>query len=109
MIKTEIKTLSGTLGNHDAKFLKIAKSISSIIVFVIWLLLVSLIVFLEFVDYSNWSNIWKILFNIISTIVFLWGPVCWLISKLEFFNNKDYLSDYFTLKIFKVIKNWFDK
>ena len=26
-----------------------------------------------------------------------------------FFNNKDYLSDYFTLKIFKVIKNWFDK
>ena len=21
----------------------------------------------------------------------------------------DYLSDYFTLKIFKVIKNWFDK
>ena len=28
---------------------------------------------------------------------------------LEFFNNKDYLSDYFTLKIFKVIKNWFDK
>ena len=97
------------MGNHDAKFLKIAKSISSIIVFVIWLLLVSLIVFLEFVDYSNWSNIWKILFNIISTIVFLWGPVCWLISKLEFFNNKDYLSDYFTLKIFKVIKNWFDK
>ena len=57
--------------------------------------------FLEFVDYSNWSNIWKILFNIISTIVFLWGPVSWLISKLEFFNNKDYLSDYFTLKIFK--------
>ena len=51
------------LGNHDAKFLKIAKSISSIIVFVIWLLLVFLIVFLEFVDYSNWSNIWKILFN----------------------------------------------
>ena len=31
------------------------------------------------------------------------------LGKLEFFNNKDYLSDYFTLKIFKVIKNWFDK
>lgn len=105
----KINSLSGTLGNHDAKFLKIAKSISSIIVFVIWLLLVFLIVFLEFVDYSNWSNIWKILFNILSTIVFLWGPVSWLNRNLEFFNNKDYLLEFFTTKIFKVIKNWFDK
>ena len=105
----KINSLSGTLGNHDAKFLKIAKSISSIIVFVIWLLLVFLIVFLEFVDYSNWSNIWKILFNILSTIVFLWGPVSWLNRNLEFFNIKDYLLEFFTTKIFKVIKNWFDK
>ena len=105
----KINSLSGTLGNHDAKFLKIAKSISSIIVFVIWLLLVFLIVFLEFVDYSNWSNIWKILFNILSTIVFLWGPVSWLNRNLEFFNNKDYLLEFFATKIFKVIKNWFDK
>lgn len=64
---------------------------------------------LEFVDYSNWSNIWKILFNILSTIVFLWGPVSWLNRNLEFFNNKDYLLEFFTTKIFKVIKNWFDK
>lgn len=105
----KINSLSGTLGNHDAKFLKIAKVISSIIIFVIWILSVSLIVFLEFVDYSNWSNIWKIVLNILSIFIFLWGPINWIISKLEVFNNKTYLLDFLTKKIFKVIKNWFDK
>lgn len=105
----KINSLSGTLGNHDAKFLKIAKVISSIIIFVIWILSVSLIVFLEFVDYSNWSNIWKIVLNILSIFIFLWGPINWIISKLDVFNNKTYLLDFLTKKIFKVIKNWFDK
>ena len=105
----KINSLSGTLGNHDAKFLKIAKVISSIIIFVIWILSVSLIVFLEFVDYSNWSNIRKIVLNILSIFIFLWGPINWIISKLEVFNNKTYLLDFLTKKIFKVIKNWFDK
>lgn len=105
----KINSLSGTLGNHDAKFLKIAKVISSIIIFVIWILSVSLIVFLEFVDYSNWSNIWKIVLNILSIFIFLWGPINWIISKLEVFNNKTYLLDFLTKKIFKLIKNWFDK
>jgi hypothetical protein len=106
---TEIKTLSGTLDNHDTKFLKIAKGISVGIIFIIWLVFLIFFAILEFVDYSNWSNNWTIFFNILYAIIFLSGPISWLNSKFEIFNNKDYLLDFLTKKLFKIIKNWFDK
>lgn len=102
---TEIKTLSGTLGNHDTKFLLIAKIAAGTIIFFVWLGLVVLFLTLKYIDYSNWTNIWKIVLNILSVIPALWGLLSWF----GIIKNKAYILDFLTNKIYTIIKTWFDQ
>ena len=102
---TEIKTLSGTLDNHDTKFLSIAKIAAGTIIFFVWLVLVVLFLILKYIDYSNWTNIWKIVLNILSVIPALWGLLCWF----GIIKNKAYILDFLTNKIYTIIKTWFDQ
>ena len=102
---TEIKTLSGTLDNHDTKFLSIAKIAAGTIIFFVWLGLVVLFLILKYIDYSNWTNIWKIVLNILSVIPALWGLFSWF----GFIKNKAYILDFLTNKIYTIIKTWFDQ
>ena len=103
--KTEIKTLSGTLGNHDTKFLSIAKIAAGTIIFFVWLGLVVLFLILKYIDYSNWTNICKIVLNILSVIPALWGLFSWF----GIIKNKAYILDFLTNKIYTIIKTWFDQ
>ncbi|WP_289705579.1 hypothetical protein [Bacteroides acidifaciens] len=102
---TEIKTLSGTLDNHDTKFLSIAKIAAGTIIFFVWLGLVVLFLILKYIDYSNWTNIWKIVLNILSVIPALWGLLSWF----GIIKNKAYILDFLTNKIYTIIKTWFDQ
>lgn len=102
---TEIKNLSGTLDNHDTKFLSIAKIAAGTIIFFVWLGLVVLFLILKYIDYSNWTNIWKIVLNILSVIPALWGLLSWF----GIIKNKAYILDFSTNKIYTIIKNWFDQ
>ena len=102
---TEIKTLSGTLDNHDTKFLSIAKIAAGTIIFFVWLGLVVLFIILKYIDYSNWTNIWKIVLNILSVIPALWGLLSWF----GIIKNKAYILDFLTNKIYTIIKTWFDQ
>lgn len=102
---TEIKTLSGTLDNHDTKFLSIAKIAAGTIIFFVWLGLVVLFLILKYIDYSNWTNIWKIVLNIFSVIPALWGLLSWF----GIIKNKAYILDFLTNKIYTIIKTWFDQ
>lgn len=102
---TEIKTLSGTLDNHDTKFLSIAKIAAGTIIFFVWLGLVVLFLILKYIDYSNWTNIWKIVLNILSVIPALWGLLSWF----GIIKNKAYILDFLTNKIYTIIKAWFDQ
>lgn len=102
---TEIETLSGTLGNHDTKFLSIAKIAAGTIIFFVWLGLVVLFLILKYIDYSNWTNIWKIVLNILSVIPALWGLLSWF----GIIKNKAYILDFLTNKIYTIIKTWFDQ
>lgn len=102
---TEIRTLSGTLGNHDTKFLLIAKIAAGTIIFFVWLGLVVLFLTLKYIDYSNWTNIWKIVLNILSVIPALWGLLSWF----GIIKNKAYILDFLTNKIYTIIKTWFDQ
>ena len=102
---TEIKTLSGTLDNHDTKFLSIAKIAAGTIIFFVWLGLVVLFLILKYIDYSNWTNIWKIVLNIYSVIPALWGLLSWF----GIIKNKAYILDFLTNKIYTIIKTWFDQ
>lgn len=102
---TEIKTLSGTLDNHDTKFLSIAKIAAGTIIFFVWLVLVVLFLILKYIDYSNWTNIWKIVLNILSVIPALWGLLSWF----GIIKNKAYILDFLTNKIYTIIKTWFDQ
>lgn len=102
---SKINKLSGTLDNHDDRFLSISKFIAGIIISVIWIGLVALFIVLKYIDYSNWSNIWKIIFNSLSIIPTLWGLMCWI----GIIKQKAYLLNYLTERIFKGLKNWFDK
>lgn len=102
---TEIKTLSGTLDNHDTKFLSIAKIAAVTIIFFVWLGLVVLFLILKYIDYSNWTNIWKIVLNILSVIPALWGLLSWF----GIIKNKAYILDFLTNKIYTIIKAWFDQ
>ena len=102
---TEIKTLSGTLDNHDTKFLSIAKIAAGTIIFFVWLGLVVLFLILKYIDYSNWTNIWKIVLNILSVIPALWGLLSWF----GIIKNKAYILDFLTNKIYTIIKTWFEQ
>ena len=102
---TEIKTLSGTLDNHDTKFLSIAKIAAGTIIFFVWLGLVVLFLILKYIDYSNWTNMWKIVLNIFSVIPALWGLLSWF----GIIKNKAYILDFLTNKIYTIIKTWFDQ
>lgn len=102
---TEIKTLSGTLDNHDTKFLSIAKFAAGTIILFVWLGLVVLFLILKYIDYSNWTNIWKIVLNILSVIPALWGLLSWS----GIIKNKAYILDFLTNKIYTIIKTWFDQ
>jgi hypothetical protein len=102
---SKINKLSGTLDNHDDRFLSISKFIAGIIISVIWIGLVALFIVLKYIDYSNWYNIWKIIFNSLSIIPTLWGLMCWI----GIIKQKAYLLNYLTERIFKGLKNWFDK
>ena len=102
---TEIQTLSGTLDNHDTKFLSIAKIAAGTIIFFVWLGLVVLFLILKYIDYSNWTNMWKIVLNIFSVIPALWGLLSWF----GIIKNKAYILDFLTNKIYTIIKTWFDQ
>lgn len=102
---SRISKLLGTLDSYDARFLSISKFIAGIIISVIWIGLVVLFIVLKYIDYSNWSNIWIIIINSLSIIPTLWGLMCWI----GIIKQKAYLLNYLTGKIFKRLKNWFDK
>jgi len=102
---SKINTLSGTLDSHDAKFLSIARFVAGTIITIVWCGLVILFLTLKYIDYSNWTNIWRIILNILSILPVLWGLMCWF----GIIKQKAYLLEILTNKLFKIIKNWFDK
>lgn len=102
---SKINTLSGTLDSHDAKFLSIARFVAGAIIFIVWCGLVVLFLILKYIDYSNWTDIWKIILNVLSIIPVLWGLLSWF----GIVKQKAYLLELLTNRIFKIIKNWFDK
>ena len=102
---SKINTLSGTLDSHDAKFLSIAKFAAGTIITIVWCGLVILFLALKYIDYSNWTSIWRFILNTLSIIPVLWGLLCWF----GIIKQKAYLLELLTNKMFKIIKNWFDK
>ncbi len=102
---SKINTLLGTLDSHDAKFLSIARFVAGAIIFIVWCGLVVLFLILKYIDYSNWTDIWKIILNVLSIIPVLWGLLSWF----GIVKQKAYLLELLTNRIFKIIKNWFDK